>query len=439
MGEAMALSWLNRDENVNDLIAKQKYTKAIQILTTEFRQGRRDTRLRLQLADVLVLAGRQKEAVPILRSLAKGFAIEGFAAKAISVLKKVQRIDPRPDIDRELAALIKAKHETSATSTITGLVPPPSSSPATTSFDMEEIGMESIEEGLPSQPESAAEPEPASRPQALEPTPIPEPEIVAELDVVPVVDDAEAIPDIIGETKKKARPRKEEAVLAKPPAATAQQPPAGTAPTRKTVPPPTVVRLTPSSVVPQGRPVPVTSLPKPPASPTANTSEADEWELLGDELLAIIDEVLAEPIEIPGTPGGVPAGEIAASPLFSSFSQDELAAVIGGLELKTYDAGDIIITQGEKGSSLFVLTSGVAKAFVRQEDGASRLVREMDEGAFFGEISILSGKPRTATVTAKTPCELLELDRKRLDEITTTQPRVLDVLQEFYEQRIQTS
>jgi CRP-like cAMP-binding protein len=124
------------------------------------------------------------------------------------------------------------------------------------------------------------------------------------------------------------------------------------------------------------------------------------------------------------------------SPLFSDFSAEELAAVIGGLELIAYDPGDIIISQGEPGSSLFVLTSGVAKAFVRDERGRNTLARQMEEGSFFGEISILSGKPRTATVTAATRCELLELDRPRLDGITARHPRVLGVLRQFYEERI---
>jgi cAMP-dependent protein kinase regulator len=59
----------------------------------------------------------------------------------------------------------------------------------------------------------------------------------------------------------------------------------------------------------------------------------------------------------------------------------------------------------------------------------------MGEGSFFGEISILSGKPRTATVTASTRCELLELDRKSLDAIAAIHPRVRDVLTRFHRQR----
>ena len=126
----------------------------------------------------------------------------------------------------------------------------------------------------------------------------------------------------------------------------------------------------------------------------------------------------------------------AESPLFSSLTQDELVAVIHGLELLSFEPGDILISEGEPGDSLFVLTSGVVKAFVRNPAGKNVQVREMPEGAFFGEMAALSREPRSATVVAATPCELLELDRPTLDSISKTHPHVLEVLKQFYEQRV---
>jgi cAMP-dependent protein kinase regulator len=75
------------------------------------------------------------------------------------------------------------------------------------------------------------------------------------------------------------------------------------------------------------------------------------------------------------------------------------------------------------------------KAFVRNSAGRQVRVREMGEGSFFGEISILSGKPRTATITCATSCDLLELDRDALDGIAATHPRVQEVLMAFYYER----
>ena len=136
-----------------------------------------------------------------------------------------------------------------------------------------------------------------------------------------------------------------------------------------------------------------------------------------------------------------PLGEQAAqgmvaSPLFSDFSSEELVEVIKGLELLTYEAGDVIVAEGAPGDSLFVLTTGTVKAFVKDPDGHYHKIREMYEGAFFGEVSILTGKPRSATITAATPCELLALDRTSLDAITERQPNVLTILKHFCEARL---
>jgi hypothetical protein len=129
------------------------------------------------------------------------------------------------------------------------------------------------------------------------------------------------------------------------------------------------------------------------------------------------------------------SAQIVVSPLFKDFSVEELVAVIGGLNLMTFERGNVILREGEPGNSLFMLTSGTVKAFVKR-DGKQVPIAELEEGAFFGEVSILTGKPRSATIVAKEHCELLELDRTTLDAITQTHPHVRDVLQEFANQRM---
>jgi hypothetical protein len=125
----------------------------------------------------------------------------------------------------------------------------------------------------------------------------------------------------------------------------------------------------------------------------------------------------------------------AASPLFDGFTHDELVAVIRGIALLTFEPGDIIVTQGDPRDSVFILTSGTAKAFVRQDRSYTQ-VRELHDGDFFGEISLLSGGTRTATITAATRCELLELDRGTVEAISISHPHVTEVLQRFGEERM---
>ena len=124
------------------------------------------------------------------------------------------------------------------------------------------------------------------------------------------------------------------------------------------------------------------------------------------------------------------------SPLFRDFSVDEMVAVIQGLKLLTFERGQAILREGQPGSSLYTLTSGRVRAF-RKDPATGKQVPlgDLKEGAFFGEISILTGQPRMASIVALTRCELLELDRGTLDEITKTHPHVWDVLREFAAQR----
>lgn len=123
------------------------------------------------------------------------------------------------------------------------------------------------------------------------------------------------------------------------------------------------------------------------------------------------------------------------SPLFENLTAEELKAVIARMHLEQFAEGDIVITEGENGCSLYVIMGGEVKVFTRGKNGESVLLATLGSGDFFGEISILTGRPRTATITASTATDLLRLDKEDLDELTTTMPRIREVLESFYQQR----
>jgi len=126
---------------------------------------------------------------------------------------------------------------------------------------------------------------------------------------------------------------------------------------------------------------------------------------------------------------------ILRSPLFTDFSISDLLALIMGLNLLTFQPGEIVIAEGEPGASLLVLANGRVRVFVRNDVGHQVQLRTLEAGEFFGEISILTGQARTATVTAAEPCEILELDRKTLGEIGEKHPRIPQLIREVCEQR----
>jgi cAMP-dependent protein kinase regulator len=157
-----------------------------------------------------------------------------------------------------------------------------------------------------------------------------------------------------------------------------------------------------------------------------------------------VDSVFQEIPEMSGS-GEAPAleeppkgGQIVVSPLFRDFSVDEMVAVIQGLKLLAFARGDVILHEGQPGASLYMLTAGRVRAFRKDASTGKQVgIGDLQEGAFFGEVSILTGQPRTASIVALNSCELLELDRPTLDAIAKTHPHVWDVLREFAGQRSQ--
>jgi cAMP-dependent protein kinase regulator len=94
------------------------------------------------------------------------------------------------------------------------------------------------------------------------------------------------------------------------------------------------------------------------------------------------------------------------------------------------------VAEGAPGDSLFILSTGTVKAYVRNPKGHYVRVSTLVEGDFFGEISVLTGKPRTATLVAASSCEVLELKKDRLDALTQNHPQVREVLQKFQDARV---
>lgn len=128
--------------------------------------------------------------------------------------------------------------------------------------------------------------------------------------------------------------------------------------------------------------------------------------------------------------------QVPKSPLFEVLGDEEREALIREMELETHDEGGIIISEGQPGSSMYVIVSGEVKVYTNTKGNSVYLAR-LGEGDFFGEVSVLTGKPRTATITAAQRTELLRLDKEKLDNALATYPGIRKVLDDFYKQRAQ--
>ena len=327
----MVFDWLRTNKK------DREHAGAIAQLKEQLKKRRSDPRLKLQLAEVLIQAQRPHEAAPLLEAVADDFALQGMAARAIAVLKRLDKLVPgNTAVEEKLSYLISQQEN-----------PAPSvwRERAAERKAEVEIGMEEFADGAFDIGMEAAD------------------------DSTPVV--------------------------AAVPAAESSSEPAA----------------------------------EPPRLDLAD-------DVVRHELFALLDMAFV-PEEPTAPAGAVP--RVATSPLFSDFSPTELVAVMRDLKLHEFEPGEILVTQGEPGESLFILASGRARAYVKDAKGRSTQAREMNEGDFFGEIAVMTGLPRTATVTASTRCELLELDRAALDRLTKAQPRIREVLQAFYSKHMGSS
>lgn len=101
---------------------------------------------------------------------------------------------------------------------------------------------------------------------------------------------------------------------------------------------------------------------------------------------------------------------------------DAFMAGGGWFATRRYLAGDVIVREGDNGFEAFIITSGMCDVFRAEPDGGRRLIRRMGPGEAFGELSVLIGKPRSATVVAQTEVTLRLVTLDALDRELARNP-----------------
>eukprot|EP01132_Coremiostelium_polycephalum_P002559 gene2559-3169_t len=97
--------------------------------------------------------------------------------------------------------------------------------------------------------------------------------------------------------------------------------------------------------------------------------------------------------------------------MFSHLEEEERNSVFGAMFEVQYKKGDVIIRQGDDGDNFYVVDYGVCDIFVSKNNESPVLVMEVFEGGSFGELALIYGSPRAATVIAKTDVRLWAIDR----------------------------
>lgn len=183
----------------------------------------------------------------------------------------------------------------------------------------------------------------------------------------------------------------------------------------------------PEPVATIGAPPPVAAEPEP--EPTPVEEAPVEVVVVEEEPLA--EAVLAEP---------EPAvrqeeREREASRFFAQFPAKALEELLDSTSVRSFHTDETIVREGDPGLSLFLIEEGTVEVVTRDPAGRPLVLGQMGAGEFFGEVAVLTGMPRTATIVARSQVTAIEIYRDTLDRIAERFPAVRDTLRRFYEQR----
>jgi voltage-gated potassium channel len=127
------------------------------------------------------------------------------------------------------------------------------------------------------------------------------------------------------------------------------------------------------------------------------------------------------------------AARLDAIPLFAGLTLDQRASVAGACDELSVEAGSTLVQEGDFGYGMFAITSGTADVVI---EGA--VVRTLGPGDMFGEIAVLSGGRRTATVVAATDMTLITVLNRDMWRLERESPEIATALRATISERLGT-
>lgn len=407
-----------------ELAAKGKVEKAADVYREILQADPKDVGVLQKLAEVLRRAGEVAQAVECYADVAERFAKDGLLIKAIAICKTILELDPRHEATQAMLAGLYGKRAASEGTrppprtmvALRAVVPPPQAPPPEPSEELV------IERGV-----SLSLTPPAPSPHAIELPPELQPveEEVSE-DVPLSFDDAEPAPA--------ADPFAAFAAAQAPQAA----PPAAPATSQTGF---YRIMVAAGQAVAAGVEDRIYVDPDldEDAGPVAGDEPASPAAAVEiDVAVPELPDDAIEPIEPPAPPPPPrqPDPRLPRVPLFSDLGRDAFLALTEGMVLHRYTPGEAVLREGDTGDGMFVVASGRFAVSKRDAAGEAVVLAHLGEGEFFGEMALLSGAPRAATVTAEGPGEVLELPAALLQEVAGRHPHLADSLRRFYRQRL---
>src|SRR4051812_29284751 len=103
------------------------------------------------------------------------------------------------------------------------------------------------------------------------------------------------------------------------------------------------------------------------------------------------------------------SGAVTASRLFDGLSDAQVAGLVGCLDHRRVAAGTVLMAEGDRPRELYVIASGTADVTATGHDRRPALLNRLGPGAVVGELSVLTGRPASATVRASSDLTVLAI------------------------------
>jgi CRP-like cAMP-binding protein len=126
-----------------------------------------------------------------------------------------------------------------------------------------------------------------------------------------------------------------------------------------------------------------------------------------------------------------------SNPVFAPLGSEQKQAVAREFTLREVKPGEVVLQQGQQGDAFYLLLRGRCTPYHVPPDGREKAYPSLREGDVFGEISLLLGKPVTATVRADVASVVLRLDREAFERLILSQPGMRSTLTRVGTERLQ--
>ncbi len=123
--------------------------------------------------------------------------------------------------------------------------------------------------------------------------------------------------------------------------------------------------------------------------------------------------------------------------LFKLLNDEQILKLAENSSKHLYSKGEVLVHQGDSGDSLFIISEGKVDIYISDNSDRKTHLADLQEGNYFGEMSLLTGELRSASASAASETEVIVVNKDGLADLLETEPSVLEPLSEMLEKRLE--